>query len=125
MTAFGATVIETAGYRVLLLPAEGALIAEPADATELVGAAWGEDVSAIAVPVARLHPSFFDLRSGLAGELAQKLVNYRLRFLVVGDVAPFEAGSSAFRDWVRESNAGREVWFVTDVAELEERLARG
>lgn len=108
---------------VLVLPASGALLSGPQDALDVLGDAWGGDASTIAVPVERLDPAFFDLRSGVAGEIAQKLVNYRIRLVVLGDVSAHEAASRAFRDWVRESNAGDHVWFVPDAAALRERMA--
>lgn len=38
------------------------------------------------------------------------------------DVSEYTARSSAFRDYVYETNLGRRVWFVADDAELEQRL---
>lgn len=107
--------------KLLRLEAEGALIAKPADASALVGAAWGQDVDGVVVPVSRLHGDFFVLSTGLAGEVVQKLVNHRLRLVVLGDVSAHVARSDAFRDFVREANRGAQVWFVADDAELERR----
>jgi hypothetical protein len=45
-------------------------------------------------------------------------VNYGLRLAVVGDISEPLADSEALRDFVRESNRGRQVWFVADVAGL-------
>ena len=73
------------------------------------------------MPVARLDPAFFDLRSGVAGDIVQKFVNYGLRLAVVGDISESLERSGALRDFVRESNRGRQVWFVADEAELARR----
>ncbi len=73
--------------------------------------------------MARLDPDFFSLRSGVAGEVVQKLTNYRLRLAVLGDIAPLTDASTALRDWVREANRGSTVWFVADLDELAGRLA--
>lgn len=56
-----------------------------------------------------LPPAFFDLSTGVAGELAQKLVNYGLRMAAV--VPDLSAHSPHFRDFARESNAGRRLRF--------------
>ena len=104
----------------------GAADGPPVGATtvlELVGDALGQRAEWIALPVARLDPAFFTLRSGVAGEVVQKLTNYRLRLAVLGDVAPLTDASTSLRDWVREANRGRTVWFVTDLDELAGRLA--
>ncbi|MGW4931192.1 DUF4180 domain-containing protein [Agromyces sp. NPDC004153] len=111
------------GVRVLLLEAEGEPISTPDDATDLVGSAWSHQAELIAVPVERLDPKFFRLKTGLAGEVTQKLVNYRLRLAVVGDISAHVAKSDALRDYVRESNRADHVWFVESEADLERRLA--
>jgi hypothetical protein len=101
------------------VPAEGPLLSSDADALGAIhdaGADW------VAVPVARLDPAFFDLSSGVAGDVVQKFVNYGLRLAVVGDISEPLERSGALRDFVRESNRGRQVWFVEDEAELRRRL---
>jgi hypothetical protein len=113
---------EYGDLRVRYLDAEGPPVATSNDTSDLIGNAWVDHVNLIAIPVSRLDPAFFELRSGMAGELSQKLVNYQLRLAVVGDVSGFEAASDAFRDWVWESNRGTQVWFVPDEAALEARL---
>ncbi|HEY0688089.1 MAG TPA: DUF4180 domain-containing protein, partial [Kribbella sp.] len=72
-------------------------------------------------------PEFFQLRTGVAGAIVQKFVQYRTGLAVVGDIAAYLAASDTFQDWVRETNRGRHIWFVADLAELEQRLttARG
>ena len=52
----------------------------------------------------------------------QKFANYGLRLAVVGDIAEPLGASAALRDFVRESNRGRQVWFVADGDELAQRL---
>jgi hypothetical protein len=114
---------EQHGVRVLLLENDGAPISTPDDAADLVGSAWSHQAELIAVPVERLDPKFFSLKTGIAGEITQKLVNYRLRLAVVGDIRHYVAKSDALRDYVRESNRADHVWFVETEADLERRLA--
>ena len=110
-------------FRVLHADPDGRVIAEPGDANDVIGEAWGEeDIRLIALPVARLDPEFFRLRSLLAGEVLQKFVNYRLQLAIVGDISVYLEASEALRDFVWESNRGNHVWFVSDEAELEARL---
>ncbi|RKR86764.1 uncharacterized protein DUF4180 [Micromonospora pisi] len=90
--------------------------------TDLIGAAFGHQADLVVVPVSRLAGTFFDLRSGVAGEIVQKFVNYRLRLAVVGDISAHLATSTALRAFVREANRGRQLWFVTDHSELDKRL---
>ncbi|MCR6649942.1 MAG: DUF4180 domain-containing protein [Cellulomonas sp.] len=109
-------------HRVLVLPGSGPSLGV-AQATDLIGDAWGYDASVVAVPIERLDPAFFQLRSGVAGEIAQKLVNYHLHLVVVGDVSEQVSASESLRAYVTESNRGRHVWFVANDDELTRRLA--
>lgn len=115
---------ELSGIRVLHLDAEGDPISTSDDAADLVGSAWSHRATMVAVPVARLDPNFFNLRSGIAGEIAQKLVDYRLRLAVIGDLSAQLQKSSALRDWVQESNSGDHIWFLDDTLALEDKMAR-
>jgi hypothetical protein len=92
------------------------------DALALVYDEGAADADWIALPVERLDPAFFDLRSGVAGELTQGFVQYGQRVAIVGDIAQHLAGSAALRAFVREADRGGQLWFVADVAELEARL---
>jgi hypothetical protein len=114
---------DSSGIRVLHLDVEGDPISTSDDASDLIGTAWSHNANLIAVPVERLDPEFFRLRSGIAGEITQKVVNYRLRLAVVGDIAEQVKASGAFRDFVWESNIGDQVWFVDDDTALAEKLA--
>ncbi|MEV4249064.1 DUF4180 domain-containing protein [Streptosporangium canum] len=79
-----------------------------------------QDVAA--VPATRLDERFFSLGSRFAGELMQKVVNYRLKPAVVGDISAHLAASSALRALVGESNRSDHVWFVPDLDALDARL---
>jgi uncharacterized protein DUF4180 len=43
--------------------------------------------------------------------------------VVVGDIAAHVQASTALRDFVYESNRGRQLWFVADEEELDARLS--
>ncbi|NUW40224.1 DUF4180 domain-containing protein [Nonomuraea rhodomycinica] len=110
---------------VFLCAPGGTPLRDTSDLMDVLGeAAWG-GARWVAMPVERLHDDFFSLRTGVAGEIAQKFANYRVGLAIVGDVSRHVAASTAFRDWVRESERGRHVWFVRDLEELEARLTDG
>jgi hypothetical protein len=114
-------VIERRGVPVLLCDAEGAPLAGPQDALDVIGAAFSR-AEVVALPIDRLDDRFFALRTGLAAEIMQKFVNYRLRLAIVGDISAHVAASTALRDLMTESNRGRHVWFVADLDELDTHL---
>ena len=65
---------------------------------------------------------FFILSSGLAGEILQKFVNYRLKVAIVGDYSHYT--SKPLHDFIRESNRGRDVFFVSTIEDAVELLAK-
>jgi hypothetical protein len=114
------------GIPVWLVPAGGPELSTEQDAVDLVGAAFGSGAEVLVVPVGRFARRFFDLHTKLLGHFFSKIVQYGFRLVLVGDVGGHLAASTAFRDVVRESNRGKDVWFVADLAELDARLtARG
>lgn len=110
------------GVPVLVCADAGAPIASGQDALDVIGAAFSR-ADIVALPAGRLDERFFVLRTGLAGEIMQKFVNYGMRLVIVGDISARVAASTALRDLVFESNRGTHVWFVADLDELDTRLA--
>ena len=109
------------GVPVLVCADDGPAVADAQGALDVIGATYaGADVAAI--PAARLDPRFFDLSSGLAGEIMQKFVNYQVRLAIVGDISEQLAASSALRALVHESNRGPHIWFVPDLEALDKHL---
>ncbi|MFI8304291.1 DUF4180 domain-containing protein [Streptomyces sp. NPDC085927] len=111
------------GVSVLMCDRDGSKLSDGQSALDLIGDAPGCRADMVAVPVERVADDFFALRSGVAGEVVQKFVNHRIRLAVIGDITAHVAGSDALRDFVREANRGKHLWFVPDRAELEERPA--
>ena len=65
---------------------------------------------------------FFILSSGLAGEVLQAFVNYGGRIAIYGDYSHYT--SKPLRDFLYESNQGRDVFFPATEAEAIDRLTR-
>lgn len=116
------TILEHAGRRVVLTPSEGPALKHPKDANELIGATYGLEVDFVAIPVGRLGPDFLRLSTRVAGEFIQKFVTYGLGVAFLGDLSAEVAASDALRDFVRESNRGRQVFFLPDEAALMAKL---
>ncbi|MEU6715654.1 DUF4180 domain-containing protein [Nonomuraea sp. NPDC046802] len=105
-------------------PQDGPLLRGGPEVLDLIGeACWNARASWVAVPAERLHDDFFVLSTGVAGEIAQKFVNYGVGLAVVGDISRHVAASSALTAWVTESNRGRHLWFVRDLDDLAARRA--
>ena len=118
------TISEVQGHRVLTVtPSEPALGSEQ-DALDLIGEAFGDEVAVVVVPADRVADDFFELRTRVAGDVVRKFAAYRIRLVVMGDIAERLAASESLRAFVHEINKGSDIWFVRDNTELGAKLSR-
>lgn len=75
----------------------------------------------IAIDKMLVHPDFFVLSTGMAGEILQKYINYGGRIAIYGDW--FCYTSKPLHDFIYESNKGHDVFFVATEEEAIARLA--
>jgi hypothetical protein len=100
---------ETAGLSYAEVKAEGVVIGTAQDALDLMA---GVDERRILLRDSHLNPDFFRLRTGFAGEVLQKFMNYGVALAVVGDFSTYPGDT--LRDFIRESNrTGRIVFAPT------------
>ncbi len=65
---------------------------------------------------------FFILSRGLAGEILQKYVNYGGRIAIYGDYSHYT--SKPLKDFIYESNKGKDVFFVATEDEAVDMLTK-
>lgn len=75
---------------------------------------------AIAIDKKLICEEFFILSTGLAGEVLQKFINYQIRMAVWGDYSRYT--SKPLRDFIYESNKGKDFFFVETKEEAVRRL---
>jgi len=80
-------------------------IARESDALELVAVCGEHRTHRLLLHAEQLSDEFFDLRSGLAGAVLQKFVNYAVRVAAV--IPPERANQGRFGEMVLEANRGR------------------
>ena len=66
--------------------------------------------------------TFFDLKTGLAGDILQKVVTYSRRIAIVGDFSKYE--SKSLRAFIYESNKSNTVVFVSSHDEALDKLSK-
>lgn len=93
----------------------GFVIAETQDGVDLLGELVAENCSRIIIYEKNLHADFFRLHTGLAGDILQKFSNYRIRLAIIGDFSKFT--SKSLQDFIRESNRGKSICFVSSFEE--------
>lgn len=94
-------------------------IASVQDAVDLLGDLYFNNCSRIILKESNMHPDFFRLHTGLAGEVLQKISNYKFKLAIVGDFSKYT--SKSLQDFIRECNKGNRVFFV---GSLEEALIK-
>jgi hypothetical protein len=114
-------IISQNGTLVAVVASDQKEIKTAQDALELIANCGYQGAQKIIVHEQNLNPQFFDLKSGLAGDVLQKFSNYNASLAVVGDFAKFD--SKSLRDFIYESNKGNRVCFVDTVDEALSRLS--
>lgn len=110
------------GIRMAEIVSEGILIQVAQDGLDILGELYYRDFDKIIIREENITPAFFDLKTGLAGEILQKFSNYRVQLAIVGDFSNFQGKS--IKDFIYESNRLGQVNFVGSIAEAIERLLK-
>lgn len=97
---------------------DGILVASAEDALDLMMTARCDR---IVLHAENLSPDFFRLATGLAGDVMQKFVNYRVRVAIVGSLE--DKPGESLRALVRESRRGGPVVFTDTLEDGLRRLA--
>ena len=75
----------------------------------------------IAIDKNVIADDFFILSTGMAGEILQKFINYHIKAAIWGDYSQYT--SKPLRDFIYESNHGKDFFFVASKAQAVEKLA--
>src|SRR5690606_35038667 len=94
---------------------EDIVIQNANDALDLMGNIYYQGFDKIIIHQKDLTEDFFDLKNKMAGEILQKFSNYRVRLAIVGDYSKFS--SKSLKDFIYESNKGKQVYFATSLEE--------
>jgi hypothetical protein len=80
------------------------------DVDDVFGLFCIDDCSAIIVKKENIINDFFDLSTGIAGELLQKFSIYNMRMAIIGDFGNVK--SKSLSDFIYESNKIKRIIFV-------------
>lgn len=90
------------------------------DGINLVGNIYYQGVDKLILHERNITPTFFDLKTGIAGEVLQKFSNYRIRLAIVGDFSKYT--SKSLNNFIYESNNSKKINFMADIKEAKEVL---
>lgn len=117
------TGIEENGVLCVLVESDEPVITDAQSAIDLLmSAQYDVGSKNIVIPKQLIVEDFFVLSTGLAGEILQKYVNYGGRMAIYGDYSRYT--SKPLRDFMYESNKGRDFFFVTTRNEAVAALAK-
>lgn len=101
------------GRKIIIASEIGLSIQSIRDVSEVISACIESD--GIILTEGDLSQEFFDLRSGLAGELFQKLINYRIRAAIV--LPDFESYGIRVSELAYEHSSHNMIRFVHSIDE--------
>ena len=78
--------------------------------------------SKIALNKTAIIDDFFILSSGIAGEILEKFITYKTKFAIYGDFSKYT--SKPLKDFIYESNNGKDIFFVTNEDEAIKMLSK-
>lgn len=117
------TGIEENGVLCVLVESDEPVITDAQSAIGLLmSAQYDVGSKDIVIPKQLVAEDFFVLSTGLAGEVLQKYVNYGGRMAIYGDYSRYT--SKPLRDFMYESNKGRDFFFVSTRDEAVAALAK-
>lgn len=117
------TGIEENGVLCVLVESDEPVITDAQSAIDLLmSAQYDMGSKDIVIPKQLVVEDFFVLSTGLAGEVLQKYVNYGGRMAIYGDYSRYT--SKPLRDFMYESNKGRDFFFVSTRDEAVAALAK-
>lgn len=107
--------------RVAVIESGEAIIRDAASAIDLMMTVKYETgCDKIALNKEAFVPEFFILSTQIAGEILEKFITYRTRLAIYGDFSRYT--SKPLRDFIYESNCGKDIFFVESREQALQRL---
>ncbi len=97
------------------------IITQAQDALDLMADMGTKDCDRIIIHEKNFHPDFFNLKTGLAGDILQKFSNYHVKLAIIGDFSKYK--SKSMQDFIRESNKGNMIFFLNSCESALKRLS--
>lgn len=111
------------GIIIAIVSSEEKIITDTQSALDLVMTVKYETgAEKIVLDKKNIADDFFILSSGLAGEIVQKFINYHVKVAIYGDYSYYT--SKPLRDFIFESNRGKDIFFVSTKEEAVEKLVQ-
>lgn len=113
---------EINGSKIAEVISDEVLINEVQDALDLMANCDYQGSRKVIINEKNINSDFFDLKTGIAGEILQKFSTYNFQLAIIGDFSKFK--SKSLHDFMFESNKYGRINFVSSVEEAEEKLKK-
>ena len=111
------------GKEIAIVSSNEKIITDTQSALDLVMTVKYETgTNKIIMEIRNIAAEFFVLSSGMAGEILQKFINYHIKIAIYGDYSKYT--SKPLKDFIYESNKGKDVFFVATLDEAIDMLTR-
>jgi hypothetical protein len=110
------------GVAVAEIISDEILIREVQDALDIMGDCNYQGANKMILHEKNFIPAFFDLKTGIAGEILQKFSTYQVQLAIVGDFSKYT--SKSLTDFIFESNKLGRINFVDSVEEAKKKLVK-
>lgn len=113
--------IEKDGVKVAVVTGSEKIMTDVPSALDLLATAnYETGADRIVIGKENIADAFFVLSTGLAGEILQKFITYHTKIAIYGDYSGYT--SKPLKDFIYESNKGRDVFFLSTKEEAIKRL---
>ncbi|MBU5449586.1 DUF4180 domain-containing protein [Acetivibrio sp. MSJd-27] len=115
--------IEKNGIRIACVTSSKIVISDVSSALDFMMSIHHKTGSrCIALNKKAIDDNFFRLGTNIAGEILQRFINYRIKMAVYGDFSVYS--SKPLKDFIYESNKGKDFFFVETEAEAVKLLVK-
>ena len=115
-------IIISNGQNIVVINSDEPIITDAQTALDLLATInYIDDSDRIAINKEAIAEEFFKLSTGLAGEILQKMVNYRKKLAIIGDFSRYN--SKPLHDFIYECNNGIDIFFVNTEQTAIEKLS--
>jgi hypothetical protein len=107
--------------KIAIIDSADVMINTTQDALDLMAdVRYHYDCDKIIIRKENLSEDFFELKTGLAGDVLQKYTNYYFKIAIIGDFSVY--GSKSLNDFIYECNNGVHIFFLSDEKSAVEAL---
>lgn len=102
--------------------ADHMIITSTEDGLDLLGSLYFQGFDKIIIHQNNITPDFFDLKTGIAGEILQKFSNYRVQLAIIGDFSQYI--SKSLKDFIFESNKQGHIIFEESLEKVIQKFQK-